>query len=233
MKATLGRLVIAWAFAAGLLVSWNVSQVSAACNPGRSSGGGYSWAFVGYTPSAAIRGASSMIWNYAPYVPSGFSYSWVMLTSPTPSTWAQIGNYESPTSRFVYAQQWNTSTGGWAQRSWPAQPVNSYTYYRVLYDPYTPMFTYQIGDTVVWQQVNPPWMPTGAQFASETTSLPVQMMGAAQNTVDFFNNTVSYSGAWHSVPGTPYVSPGGRTGYFGVGGNGANFWTWDRQCTGT
>jgi hypothetical protein len=154
-----------------------------------------------------------------------------MLTTNSNYTWAQIGNYQSPSSRSVYAQWWDYSV--WDQHSWSAQPVNSFTYYTVLYDPNSTTFTFEYAGNPVWYESHASWVPTGAMALSETTDISVQMMGAVNNTVDFLNTHVYYSGAWHTMSGTPGVSNNSGinvSGYFGASGNGAHYWTWDKQC---
>ena len=185
--------------------------------------------FVQQDPGISLNGVYSQLWNYAPFVPSGqVSYAWVMLTKSASYTWAQVGNYQSTVHGREVHVQYDDGARPWHDFTYSALPVNTFTPYTVGYGAGT--FSFSANGTLLLTHAAS-WTPTFAQISSEITSLNTQLMGADYNEMEFYQNQVSYGGNWHTLSSSVLFTAGAST-YFGGTGNGSDFQTWDKKCTG-
>jgi hypothetical protein len=202
--------------------------VLASCVPPRSDDKTYYQVFVQQDPGISLNGVYSQEWNYVPYVPSGkISYGWVMLTKSASYTWAQVGNYKYYNGREVLVQ-FDDGAPPAHDFGFTAEPQNTFTPYDVGYGAGTFSFS---ANGVLLMTHTASWTPTFGQISSEINSRSAQLMGADYNEEEYYQNQLSYGGSWHTLSSNVLFTAGAST-YFGGAGNGSDFQTWDKACTG-
>lgn len=229
--------IVAAVIVSVLLIASGPGAVLASCNPVSNDPArnvlntGQIAVAISETPGGTVQGVYSYILNYSPYVPSGqWSYAWSMLTKGVNWTWAQVGNDQEPSGRYVRVSTANGNSGSVTNNYWPAQPLGSYTEYEVLYNPVQLYFAFYAGSSLLWTDYGLSWTPTAAQVAAEISDLNTQMMGGRNSHEIFTSNSIVYGGhPWQAMTGSPFHSgPYGQ--YFGMSGTGSQFNSWDTDC---
>lgn len=179
-----------------------------------------------------VSGASAKITNYSPWVTSGFTWAWTMLTKEGVNVWAQIGWREHPGgSRYTWVQ-WTDQYGSWYDWSPTPQPVGQSTYYKADYqsgNPYSFFNFYVNGTKIHWGYAY--WSPNSAQMTGEITTSANQEAGAVNSRELFYDTQIYYSGAWRYFSPTAYFNS--HPTWFGETPSGPSsyFYVWDKACS--
>jgi hypothetical protein len=180
------------------------------------------------TVSGLWGGVYSNIKNYSPWVQSGTSTSaWVMLTLKTGGiNWAQVGWYEEAGGVRHTFTQW-TKNNTWYTNFYSPKPVNTYTYYTVLWDN-LPRWTFQVAGVTVGL-VAASFSPDASQVMGEIHTLSSQMPGGSgSSNHEWFSDTHVYSTQWINYDGTP---TGNQTYWTSVKSSSTGDYTYDKACT--
>lgn len=176
------------------------------CNPGR----GNDFNYIRYdgwdrNPGTTVGGVYSDIYNYSPWVyyinaTSSWVSNWVTIGAS--SYYAQIGWLEEPHgARYVFTETFDHN--GDNVRYFSPEPINSQSYYTVLYGNTGGEFTYEVNNNVI-DVSTASFTPNFGEAYGETHSHADQMPGG-YNQNEYFNDThIWYSGGWHNFSGTPY-----------------------------
>ncbi len=211
------------AFAVGLLLAGALSSTAHpafaegdgdGCNPGRTPATEGAWPAGALGTESSIGGVQSDIYDYSPYVYSGDTVgvgSWVMLASGTGGTgsWAQIGWYERPGSvRGSIVQLTQNGTVLWTNYDkGDSDPVNSYSTYKVTYNPAGPdYFNFYLDGNGVTDSTRDVFTPTEAELGAEIHNYSDQFPGGSSNQ-ERFTSSESYwpagsGGSWKTYSGT-------------------------------
>lgn len=194
--------------------------------------------------SNTVGGVYSNIWNYDPYVDpaTDYTYAWVMLTqhhSPGVDVpLAQVG-WVKWSSGLRKTMVMIHSVGGPYSEAFTdtPKPINTYTYYQVLYNNTPGYVTFWVAGTKVFSWPN--WfVPNEAQVYGETHSFRSQMPGGYQSSLyyeDFFNSNY-WLGTWRPFAPNAQIFADDKNGVtipnFGHTNptTGANLSIWDRAC---
>jgi hypothetical protein len=219
------------ALAAVLSLMWipaTASPALASCVPNRTDDGVYY--LVGRDQTVAATQIKSTIYQYQPYVYSGFSWSWVMLGGNGNFMWAQIGPVQYTNSRYTAVQySWPSE---WHTVTFPAYSLGTTVPYQVTYIPSTKYFFFFASNLAPgyhkFSVYIPQWVPSGGRISGEIPTRSNQMMGAYSYHETFTGNKIYYSGSWHDYTGG--LQSYNQT-YFGASGNAIAFDIWDKYCT--
>jgi hypothetical protein len=165
---------------------------------------------VGSIRTGSAGGVYSRIKNYSPWVypiasDKSTAFGWAMLyDSAVTGRWAQVGWREKPYGvRRTYVEYIDSSNSVWQLPNWSAKPINSYTYYTVLYNNPAGKISFQV-DGVTIHSFNISFAPSQAQLASETHSFADQMLGGYSGSAyraDYFDSHVYLNGSWQAFAG--------------------------------
>lgn len=201
-----------------------------AYDPSRVDNGYRYWAGVS-TGQSSPTGVDARILNYSPWVtPGRAAAAWTMLRKygSDTSDYAQVGWAEYPyDQRQTFVQYRPVFTHVW----FAPKPVNTSTYYTVLYKTPDQTFEFQVDGQVVWQA----WaqfIPSQVQILGEILSFNTQMPGAIQAPEFFQNMWVRYGSTWQqfygNVRNTSPANFGTYPEYNPV--SGTTSWIWDKDC---
>jgi hypothetical protein len=199
----------------------------AKCQPGRANNGVPYWAgWYRNASSGVLGGVYSNIKNYSPWVqPGSDTMAWVMLTLKSGGTnWAQVGWWEEAYGVRHTFTQW-TKNNTWYTNFWSPQPVNTYTYYTVLWDN-LPRWTFQVGGTTI-SQVSASFSPNASQVMGEIHTLASQMPGGS-GLNEWFSDTHLWTNQWIAYDGTP---TGDQTYWVSGKYSSTGDWTYDKACS--
>lgn len=201
------------------------------CVPNRSP---YSSLYIdgAYSYGGAPTGIQSFMFNYSPYVYSGYTSSAVVSLQYGLSRQfvAMLGWVEySNGTRYTMAQ-YTVPGGGLATMTAPPQPVGTFTTYEIQYvaAPYRFLFTVN-GSNPFGPVSSVNWYPNGAQTIGQINNFASQMPGGNNYPPNetFLYNDIEYGTTWQPFYGTAINS---NSSYFGNGVNNSTFWIWDLSC---
>jgi hypothetical protein len=205
----------------------------ASCNPGRTDDGIYYYDGDEWAPSGpGLNGVQSNIWNYNPYTAVGANaLDFVMLQLS--NNWAQIGRRTEHSSGEFTFYQWTTSPGNWLNINVAAQPVSTFTNYKVDLGSGGNFNFYVDGTKIDGKTAS--FTPIQFVVEGEIHSLATQMPGAAQNTESNWAQKYRENDAndtWYDV--TSYNTINSRpTSFANVPLGSSNFDIYDKACTGS
>lgn len=195
-----------------------------------------------------IGGVYARIFNYAPYVDPGhrgdFVYTWTMLTVDHPlgtdAPYVQIGWVQFANGERHTMEQWK-KVGEPPQTRFvdPPQPVNTYSYYDVLFNYRPGAFSFMVGGKDLHDDLRAWFTPTQAQIYAETLSLASQMPGGGDPSSheDLLDSSYYMHGAWRSFMPGAVIHVNDLRGrddsrYFGHTDpvSGGDLSVWDRAC---
>jgi hypothetical protein len=176
------------------------------CNPGRTNDF-RTFRFDGWerSPGTTVGGVYSDIYNYSPwvyYITSTTSYvsAWSLVDDGY--HYAQVGWIEEPHgARYVFTETFDRN--GDNVRYFSPEPINSQSYYTVLFNNTPGEFTFEVNGSVI-DVSTAQFTPNDGQNYGETHSLADQMPGGYNQNEYFSNTHIWYSGAWHNFSGTPH-----------------------------
>jgi hypothetical protein len=200
------------------------------CNPGRSDDFKFPrWDGWHRNPGGTVGGVYSDIYNYSPWVyyinPSNsYVSSWVMVTNG--DFYAQVGWIEMPRgARDVFTETFDHN--GDDVRYFSPKPINSQSYYTVLFNNTPGEFTYEVNNSVI-DASTASFTPNEGFVSAETHTKSDQMAGG-YNQNEYFNDThMYYSGGWHNFSGT--VENDLPSDYGDSVPSGTQLLIWDRAC---
>ncbi len=197
--------------------------------PGRTNNGlAYFAGWYRNASSGHLGGVYSYVKNYSPWVQPGTdTTAWVMLALKTGGTnWAQVGWWEEEGGVRHTFTPW-TKNGVWYNNFWSPQPVNSYTYYTVLWDN-LPEWKFQVNGTTI-SQVSASFTPDASQVMGEIHSLSSQMPGGSgSSSHEWFSDTHLWTTQWVAYDGT---STGNQTYWTSVKSSTTGDYTYAKACT--
>ncbi len=212
------------------VVAISPSLAVAKCQPGRANNG-QSYFAGGNRIQTNIKGVTSQILNYSPWVQPGSEVSaWVMLTlSSDHRWWSQIGWYEEANdNRHTFTQYTDSPNHWWTDFWWPPEPVNTYTTYKVAISG-TSFIFYVNG--VIKKSAFAAFTPNEAQDFGELHTLASQMPGAALNLEWFKSMQILSAGTWSNF--SPTVWTTNNTYFTATWVNSAAIYIRDKACTGS
>ena len=210
------------------------------CEPGRTTETGVNW-FSGSdldngSIGTPLGGVEAEIYEYSPWVDSadtaGMSM-WAMLWNRTYGDYAQIGWLEQPGgNRHVFYQEF-TAGGYRPGNTFPADPINSWSYFKVLFNPTTEYGgNYSFYDNGKdWWDSFYDWWPNDSQIEAEQQDQATQMPGTPHNTGQV--GSAEYyapagAGTWQQFFGPMYDQKGYMKSSPGAGVGEIGGWTlWD------
>lgn len=142
--------------------------------------------------------------------------------------WAQVGWWEyDEDERHTFGQWIGPNSAVHTMFYDPPKSVGTYTYYTVLYNPSSGVFTFQVNGNTV-DTFTAGFDPKDAQTGSEIKTLASQMPGGYNSHAVYTDNQVYMNGSWQAFNGvTNYNST-----YFGLSQpSTSEIQTWDQACS--
>lgn len=221
-------------------IGLHVSEISAKCDPGRSNDY-YTRRNVGSQRTASsntVGGVYAYIENYSPWIypvtsADSHAASWVMVRQQSTQLYAQVGWKEIPYgSRWTFVE-WKNELNQTEHRDnfSPQSQTTGSSYYAVLYDPSTDVWTFQVaGSTILTVQGYDvsDFNRNAGQITGETHSRADQMPGGYSSPMEFTNAHI-YIGSWQAFAGNDPLNSDSSL-YTLYGTSTTDFSIWDNSC---
>lgn len=208
------------------------TAVLAKCQPGRTDDGKDYQAGWYRSADAEIGGIYADIKVYSPWVqPGSRDTGWSMLQTLDGQNWAQVGWREyAGGTRDDFVQYYVSGWPSAITNSYPAQPVNTYHNYKVLWDNTPGYFTFWIDNKMI-EEDQAFFTPNMASNAGEIHTLASQMPGGSQSGYheDFGDAWMYIFGGWTEINGITKNSD--PTYFVSDNTSSTDDQIWDKACT--